>query len=628
MSGTIRSVRAAAGLAAALAGSAFAQAQPFLVVQRAPAGDFVVDDRDRAFARALSMLPDRMREVPREAQDMPPEVREAWPGLVSLIERTLADAGHFSITYNANNPAGGLFGYGIAGEVYVGDADIAAGMHQTISAVMSEARVPGEMRESERFAAMTDLQMPFGLASFGPSGGNYAMAIGSVDDVRVGLDALPSSPDGIDPVVLMHLDFKGLNAAASMARGFGGDEPGIGIVLESLESAGLLGPNAMNIDIVSGYSPTHSVTLTQMNGLREFADDLGIPTEPLPEWALNAIPASAVMGSVSSFDFSSILGILDALRESGAPVDEMLGQFEEQTGVNLEADILRALGGQLAIYTSDATGGGGLTSLVGLLTFADRERFLGAHEKLVEIVNSALDERSEFGRYIEIESWQHEGQTYMGVRGHGFPLPIEITYAATEDWLVVGMTPQAVVAAVAQTQGRGDSGIGAVPEIQAALGGEDAISLSFMNTRRLAYSGYPLISFFGSAVANTARSPFADRDPGMVVPTFMELTSDVRPTIEINYWDGDTLVNRVTGDRSMLVQGAGIAGAAVQISPILAAVILPALAEARQFSLSDDVLPMLAEYAPRLLHLDPLERALLAALLAPEATDRLPTGAR
>lgn len=629
MRGTIGSMRAAAGLAAALAGSAFAQAQPFLVVQRAPAGEFVVDERDQAFARALAMLPDRMREIPREAQDMPPEVRQAWPGLATLIERTLGDAGHLSITYNANNPAGGLFGYGIAGEVYVGDAGTAAGMHQTITGLLGEARVPGELKASQRFAGMTDLQLPFGLASFGPSGGNYAMAIGSVDDVRVGLDSLPTSPEGIDPVMLIHLDFKGLNAAAAMARGFGGDNPGLGIVLESLESAGLLGANAMSIDVVSGYSPTHSVTLTQMNGIREFADDLGIPTEPLPERVLSAVPASAVMGSISSFDFEPVLGIIDALRESGTPVDDLLGEFERQTGVNIEGDILGALGGQLAVYTSDATGGGGLTSLVGLITYTDRERFLGAHEKLVEIVNGAIESETDFGRYIKIESWEHQGQTYMGVRSHGFPLPIEITYAATEDWLVVGMTPQAVVAAVAQTQGRGDAGIAAVPEIRDAIGEQQPISVSFMNTRRLAYSGYPLLSFLGSAVANTARSPFDDRDPGMIVPTFAELTGDVRPMIEINYWDGENLVNRVTGDRSILVQTAGMAGAAVQISPIIAAVALPAIAQARQFSLDGDVLPVLAEYAPKLLHLDPLERALLAALFAPEASElAAPLGGR
>lgn len=629
MRGWIGTMVASVGLAAS---TAAAQVQPLLVIERAAGEDMVVDGRDAALARAFGMIPSRLRELPSEIPDMDGDSRRAFPGVIDLLEQFMVSPGHFAITYNETNPAGGLFGYGIAGEMRMGDANAASRVHRTVLGLMQQADLPVDPIDSDRFAGMTDIQMPFGLASFGPHEDGYALAIGSVDDVAAGLDSLPAAPANMSPIFRARLDFKGLNAASGLAQGFGGGEPAVGMVIESLEEAGLIGPDAFSVDMISGYTPTHAVTRTVMNNVRQHAEGLSLPTEPLAPDVLRVVPTSAVMGSVASFDTQPLLGTIEALREAGLPVDDALGQFEDMTGVNIENDIIRALGGAAAVYTSDATGGGGLSSAIVMLTFADRERFLDAHGKLVNLANEMIDEETEIGQYVQIEPFTHDGLTYMGVRFKGLPIPLELTYAATDDWLIMGMTPQAVIAAVAQAQGRGDNGIGAVPEIAEAIGRRSPVSVSFMNTRRLAYSGYPIVSLAGSALANGVRSPGSDRDPGIVVPTFNELTSDVRPMIEVNYWDGENLVSHATTDRSVLVQAAGISGALAQFAPVIAAVVVPAMAEAqREFGFNldtaPDVLPIIAKHAPRLMHLDPIERAMIGAILATdnpaETLDRL-----
>jgi len=84
-------------------------------------------------------------------------------------------------------------------------------------------------------------------------------------------------------------------------------------------------------------------------------------------------------------------------------------------------------------------------------------------------------------------------------------------------------------------------------------------------------SGYPLASLLGSALGNLVRSPTEPRDPGLVVPVINDLRRDARAIAQFSYWSGEDYIVASTGDRSLLVNACGLAGAASPYLPLIAA---------------------------------------------------------
>ncbi len=158
-----------------------------------------------------------------------------------------------------------------------------------------------------------------------------------------------------------------------------------------------------------------------------------------------------------------------------------------------------------------------------MMTFADRARFLAAHDKLRAAARSLIEqEAEEASRYIRVQAWDFEGTPMFSLRFPGLPIPLEVTYAATDRWVIAGVTPQAVMAAVRQSAGKGDKGVLSRPDMQ-GVWREDRplLSLQMSDTARNVRSGYPIAAMLGSAASNLARSPHDDkaREPGVQVMT-------------------------------------------------------------------------------------------------------------
>jgi prepilin-type processing-associated H-X9-DG protein len=95
-----------------------------------------------------------------------------------------------------------------------------------------------------------------------------------------------------------------------------------------------------------------------------------------------------------------------------------------------------------------------------------------------------------------------------------------------------------------------------------------------------------------SAVANALRSPgAADRDPGLLMPTYAKLLAGAKAGVSIGRIEGDELIWQGVGDRSMLVNLCGGIGAlggapsAVAVGALSAGVMLPAIQNARHAAL-------------------------------------------
>src|SRR5215510_8586593 len=90
--------------------------------------------------------------------------------------------------------------------------------------------------------------------------------------------------------------------------------------------------------------------------------------------------------------------------------------------------------------------GGELGSAVVVIGLKDRAKFQAAHDKLVAYVMEKAEDSGSDG-HVRIRQWSHAGATLNTLTFPGLPVPLEVTGGFQGDWLVLGMTPQAVISA-------------------------------------------------------------------------------------------------------------------------------------------------------------------------------------
>jgi len=567
---------AAAGSASLISATGLqAQDQPggtVFALDRVALEDMIVDSRDEGIARAVRMLPARISELPGEIPDMDPQIAE----LINMVLKSIAQPARVALHYNPNDNSGGAFGYGFVISSLSGDRAHAEKISGTINGLLAEGEIPFTPKPSDRFEGMTDIQLPVGVVSFGPrqtdEGWRFEMILGSLADPDVPFASLPEPKPGLHTIVRGSVDLSQLTPLVDIARMSAGDNPQVQQGVDYATSMGLIGENAMTAQFQEGYTDEAFISELIIRGAGRFADVLHISTDPLSTSDFEAVPADSLTAALAKGDLAALDEMLETFKAMKPEVSEGLEQFTAMTGVDFQADLLRTIGGTFAFYTSDSTGGGGLTSTIAMVTLKDKERFLGANAKLVAFANSMLGQVDEVGKYIEITPWTEGGIDLASLRFKGLPVPIELTYSVTGDWLIFAATPQAALAAARQVSGKGDGGLATNPRFtQAVPQGQPLTKVSFIDTPRTMLSGYPLASLLGSALGNLVRSPTEPRDPGLVVPVINDLRRDARAIAQFSYWSGEDYIVASTGDRSLLVNASGLAGAASPYLPLIAA---------------------------------------------------------
>ncbi len=193
-------------------------AKTLLVIDRAAMSDILVDSKDKKLRAAVGMLPARLRELPDEIPDMPPQAAQ----VLDLILSAVARPAKVAISYGAGNPAHGLWGYGITVSVEAKDAGDARDMHASVNALLAQSDLPPQFapKESERIKGMADMPLPmgFGLMSYGPresaTGWRYEVIIGSLDNPDAAFATLPKPMGGAEPIMRGRLDLEQLTPAA------------------------------------------------------------------------------------------------------------------------------------------------------------------------------------------------------------------------------------------------------------------------------------------------------------------------------------------------------------------------------------------------------------------------------
>ncbi len=546
-----------------------------LSFESAGAAAVLVDPKDAALRQAFAMLPMRLAELGRELPDVPPQAMALAPRVLDMMSRPA----RFAVVYDGDNPSGGAFGYGAILSLEMPSEQAASAMHGEVSAMMLAAGDRIRPKASTRFQGMTDISVQLAIVSYGPRQSNGAWRY----EIIAGTMNNPDAPfAGLEDGAVMRVAFdsSGLAPLAEMLPMLPNQDPQtMQRVAAMLEQSGLIGEDPLRFESSWRYTATESIVRTTMRGAMVAGP--WSPRGTLTTADFAAIPADAHMACVGKFDLSWLRGMAGEAAEMGAPVEDALAEFEARTGVNIFDDVIDALGGTAAMYLSDSTGGGSLASGVAMVTFKDRARFISAFEKLRAMANTLADAIPVGPGYVRLAAWEYDGIDLISLRFNGLPVPLELTWAMTDRWLIAGAMPQSVIAAVRQAGGKAGEGLMANAAFAAAMPrGREVTSVSFLETQRAMRAGYPLVSMFGSAVSNAMRSPSdASRGPAMVVPTFGELRQGARAMIEYSYWEGDVLITESRGDRSVLVNAAASLGA---MEPFLPLIAIPAAIGAQQ----------------------------------------------
>ncbi len=588
---------AALGVLPAVASTARAEEpqqapKTLLVWEHARPLDFFGDHKDASLRRAFEMLPARLAhlrtEIP-DLEDAPPQVIDALVGFLSLPVR-------IAVIDRGPDPETGAPGFGAVIQFAARDEQHAARLHETMKSLAEMAPVQPELRDSERFPGMMEIDAPMGVVALGPQRAEngawrYELRLAHLGETAPLFAALPAPPQGASPLARGLID---LGAFAPLTGMLGmmaaAQEPAAGAIFKSLEAEGFIGPDAMTLEFSLGHGDGWLIGRGVAKDAVTKSASLASMQSPLADSDLRAIPADATAALLGRHDWSKTWEWLVSLIEVSPEGAEMLAMFTERTGVDLGRDVVGALGTVTGAYTSESSGGGGMLSAVGLVSVKDRSRLVTACDRLCATANQAIDDVEDGpGDYVRLRRWTMGGIDYIGLRFDGLPIPIELTGAITDRWLIAGFTPQAVAAAIDQAAGRGDAGISANPAFTRALPIPlDRVSaLEFIDSPRQLRAGYGLTSLLMSAINNGVRIPGSGGEsPASILPPFRALAADAKPMLQVATIEGDDLVIHWRLDRSALVNMTGAVGAyspgAFLAWPALSAgILLPALGRAR-----------------------------------------------
>lgn len=572
----IRHFASVSGVCAAAAGAVLwhtpaATAEPQVGISFRHEGmqAFFPDERDAGLVRALGLLPARLQEIathPSVEANMGPVPTELFP----LIRALMFDPAQFVLTLDGLDPQTGL--PAVAAVLRFENADEAGGpIGRAVVAIDDLVPLPLAADQHQSFPAMQMAETPFGMLAYGGresrQGWGWELHFGQVGDPDGVLGAM-DRPLGPGVVVAQgHIDFAALTPATRSLVGMASMMvQGRNLAREAVES-GLLGGRAMSAEFVSGFDDDNSYTTMRLRGARAYADQLGLLQGTLEHSDLVIIPADATAAFASKIDPArSWSELRKQLVQAGIEqeLDDALNQFRRQIGVDIERDLIQALGETMVAYFSDSTGGGGLLSGVVGVRLRDGAAFDRAVARLSEHAEAAVADQGFLDGPIAfraaVEEW--EDRAFVTFRVDGLPLPIEPTIGRTGDWAIFALSRSAARGAFEHDTTR--SGLVRNPAFRAAWDpSTPAVSMSFIDAQRTVRDGYAALNLVGTMIAGFVRSSGDPSvDPGMIVPTYSSLTSSVKPILNRVCWDGDDYIVHTTTDRSRLVHAAALLGVA------------------------------------------------------------------
>lgn len=526
--------------------------QEVFAVYCAGAPALLTDPRDRHLLDALSMLDERLAELPQETggkAQIPPDV-------VPLVSRLVG--GPMSLRVGlAAEPIEGM-PVPLFAQLSLPEGDPAAAQ-VTADRVARLLQMAGiEAQPSEGGLPRLGAPVP---AWAGAHGNDFVLAVGKSDSGPVRLDG-HRLPAGVEPLIGVRMDY-GLFMQFMLQLAQQSGEADMMQGYEMMKSFGLAD---MKFEWVAGHDDERSYSVMSMPGYARTMRETGtLPEHALTEGALRMVPEDATWAAVGSinvagtFDLvmSSIRAMMAEEYDQQQDPIELLASF---TGIHLEHDIIDNLGATWGCYASDSTGGGGMLSLVLFMELADAQALAETRTRLQDMLNGFAQMGAK--GYVRVRRWQQDEAEYATLSFPGLPVPFEPTTVIDSGYAFMGLTPQAALAAVAQARSGAHSLLdnGAFRQ-QMDHPLEGLYAVSFCDTPRLLRDGYGMTSLLCSALSNAVRSPRnPSREPGVILPPYREFVAGARAVVGYAYVDGDDYVQEQRSDRSVLVNAASAIG--------------------------------------------------------------------
>lgn len=571
-------------------------------LERGDCLSMLASPKDAALVSALKLIPVRVTEI-LNTPGMGPGADNMPEGIVQLATDMLTGPARFAVIQQGFDDRSRMPKIGVVLSYAAKDQATAQAMMDRVERARKFAMREGggddeiRIRPSERYKGMNSIVLPPGTLLYGPrqgaEGWRFEVLFGHVPDPDGAFwGALPATPAGAGVAGRMVIDMPAITPVAEMFGGMvSGMVPNGDQVMQGFRDMGILGPDAMSAEGVwmTGADAMGSTLTVRRAG--KFADKLGLVRKTVSEADLAVIPGDAVFASVSKIDpmgtWTRLKSQIAGIPEGAEEFQEAINEINANLGINVEQDVIAALGETAAVALSDTTGGNSMFSGVGFFEIKDGARLGAALQKAAESANRAIEaEMKEDGPkpgVVRIESWAApasapglQGVRFMSLRGPGLPLPVEPTIAMVGKWMVVGLSPQSAMSAAshAAAAGKGLAGnAGFASAAGDAVG--NATSVTFVDNASTMRDGYPLLQMLGSALTNFARSPesASPREVAQVVPSLAELRAGAKPGVFITRWSGDDLVLTSRGDPSLLVNAAGLLGTGDLGSMIFAGII-------------------------------------------------------
>ena len=244
--------------------------------------------KDRGLAAVLSMVDNRIAELPNEIPDF-----ELPPAALPLITRMLV--GSKTLRIMRDNQGAGV---PIAAELamHEGGAEAATAMNSRTRSLLEMLGAPIEGADAN---GMTAVPVPAPMPiMFGPVGNDMKLLVGNPVQGQMDL-GLAKLPGGIAPDMAIHLNYGG---SLELFMEF--------MAMQSPDEAEMMdlmfnsvGIDQMDIHIAYGADNERSYTTTLMPGYGAVQKDAGLlPDSPLSAAELNLVPADASWAMVTSMN--------------------------------------------------------------------------------------------------------------------------------------------------------------------------------------------------------------------------------------------------------------------------------------------------------------------------------------
>lgn len=523
--------------------------------------------KDAGFRAAFDMIPDRLIELiesqnPYRSPNEPdPEqvVSTAWALLtapttmrVAVVEPEQDGAPPFAVRISSS-------------------PENARAVERSITSMLRDGGV-----ESRVVAGARQFDTPAGPVALRNDDGHMTLSYGDLPDAHIDW----GMPAGTTPLFGLHINFRNAQPLIEMAIA---QSPDPDQVEHMLAQSGILGPNALVIDMAAGHNDRGGVLAGTVHGARANITALGIPENTtLDRNFLALIPHDATYVSAGVFSMAQLDQVFELPEARDA-----LAEFEDRFGVDLMGDVVDQIGNRFAVYQSDATGGGGMLSTVMVMELKDARRFARAHDRLIEHANGFIAqalERDDVPGGIEIRTNAAGGHAYYTLTFPGLPIPAEISWTIHDNRLMAALSPRSLLEAMSQSAGR-DRSFANAPAFMAAAGrdADGILSINYNDTPRFAAQGYSIMSLLAAGLSNAVRTQDG-AEPAIVMPAYNDFMRGIQPSMTIARWDADDIRIHGTFDGSLLANVAGTPSTLVAplVGAAAAGAVLPAIEKARE----------------------------------------------